>query len=669
MLPASNLPIRTKNFIGRENYLEMIDSAFNKETKQIVVLNSFSGTGKTSIANEYSYRFKSTGFVYWIKPEIGEMNLFASDLGIQLSNEEKQQKSKIIDKIKSNIEGIFKDNADKFNFLFIFDNFDDNDDENDINYIIKLSDITNSKILITTKDKNIKDKFRQENLLECSQFIELEPFDDSESVKFIKQNLNEIIKNEIEVNNLIEFFEIKSQKRRPIALNKMITLIKLKLEKNHSLDTVINDLKLKGKNKLEEIIIDDEFFELIRQKNEESLNILKYTTFLDADFMHMNIFTEMIEINRNQSTNSNFDEDENENKLYKSVYDLEKLSLITIVRKNKDMGLKIHQSIQIETIEYLKNKDIDKYKTILSDYFNGLMKILEEIKEQKNYKWNSQNYYSNFKCIINNFLEDLSIKHLILIDDDYLKIESQMKIYIFDHFTNYLHCNMYFDETIKYTKESLKIKREIHKENLNEEIVRSLSNLGHIYCSIDKYDEALEYFNETFEIYRKIYGDDEIDLNIESPVLKNSASVLNSVATIYLSFGKYDIALEYFNKSLEIYRKIFGTDVNTEIAALLCNIGSLYSNIDNNDRAIKYMNESLEINKKIPGTDLNIAKNLNHIAAFYIKTGNYYEAEKNLIESLKIYKEIYETDIDPVIAETKINIGRIYQKKIDMKKQ
>jgi hypothetical protein len=253
MLPASNLPIRTKNFIGRENYLEMIDSTFKKEKKQIVVLNSFSGTGKTSIANEYSYRFKSTGFVYWIKPEIGEMNLFASDLGIQLSNEEKQQKSKIIDKIKSNIEGIFKDNADKFNFLFIFDNFDDNDDENDINYVIKLSDITNSKILITTKDKNIKDKFRQENLLECSQFIELEPFDDSESVKFIKQNLNEIIKNEIEVNNLIEFFEIKSQKRRPIALNKMITLIKLKLEKNHSLDTVINDLKLKGKNKLEEI--------------------------------------------------------------------------------------------------------------------------------------------------------------------------------------------------------------------------------------------------------------------------------------------------------------------------------------------------------------------------------------------------------------------------------
>lgn len=134
MLPASNLRIRTENFIGRENYLEKIDSAFSEEKKKIVVLNSFGGTGKTSIANEYSHRFRSSGFVYWFKPDIGEMNLFASDLGIQLSNEEKQQKSKIIDKIKSNIEGIFKNNADKFNFLFILDDFNDYDDENNINY-------------------------------------------------------------------------------------------------------------------------------------------------------------------------------------------------------------------------------------------------------------------------------------------------------------------------------------------------------------------------------------------------------------------------------------------------------------------------------------------------------------------------------------------------------
>jgi molybdenum cofactor biosynthesis enzyme MoaA len=113
----------------------------------------------------------------------------------------------------------------------------------------------------------------------------LEPFDDLESVEFIKQNLNET--NESEIDNLIEFFEIRNIKRRPIELIKMTALVKLKLEQNHSLDSVINDLKKGGKKNLEEIRIDDEFFELIRQKNEESLEILNYTSFLDPDFMYI----------------------------------------------------------------------------------------------------------------------------------------------------------------------------------------------------------------------------------------------------------------------------------------------------------------------------------------------------------------------------------------------
>lgn len=148
------------------------------------------------------------------------MNLIADDLGIQLTNVEKNDKSIIIENIKSELEIISRNSAYKFSFLFIIDNFDEYDNENDINCIIQLADLTNTYILITTTttDENI---LKTNLSSEYSEFIPLELFDDLESTEFIKNNLKDITNNESEIDDLIEFFEIKFQKRRPITLTKM----------------------------------------------------------------------------------------------------------------------------------------------------------------------------------------------------------------------------------------------------------------------------------------------------------------------------------------------------------------------------------------------------------------------------------------------------------------
>ncbi len=529
MLPASNLPIRTKNFIGRENYLEMIDSAFNKETKQIVVLNSFSGTGKTSIANEYSYRFKSTGFVYWIKPEIGEMNLFASDLGIQLSNEEKQQKSKIIDKIKSNIEGIFKDNADKFNFLFIFDNFDDNDDENDINYIIKLSDITNSKILITTKDKNIKDKFRQENLLECSQFIELEPFDDSESVKFIKQNLNEIIKNEIEVNNLIEFFEIKSQKRRPIALNKMITLIKLKLEKNHSLDTVINDLKLKGKNKLEEIIIDDEFESDINPEIASTLkNIGIIFQEIDKSKEAIKYYNQSLEAYKIiNGTDINTDIADILHEIgYSYEHDFDYENAIKFYNKSLEINRKLFKTDFNPKIAGTLNNIGNIYKQIC-DYENALKYYNESLKIQR----------TDINPDVASILKNIGLCY-----------EAAFK----------------YDEAFEYFFKSLELYRQLNDTDFNLNTYSLLFIIGNIFFNLENFEISIDYLRYCLKIRENLSPNDIV-----------CAALFFQIGEAYLKTSKYEEALDNYQKCLDLYRKIYGNYNYSAIAQILNRIISL----------------------------------------------------------------------------------------------
>jgi len=696
MLPASNLPLRTNNFVGRKSFLKKIDSAFNIEKKKIVALHSFSGTGKTSIANEYGYSFKSKGFVYWIKSDNGELNFIADDLGIQLTNVEKNDKSIITEKIKSELEKISRNSVYKFSFLFIFDNFDEYDNENDIDCIIQLADLKNIHILITTTTDEYILKTNLSS--EYSEFIPLELFDDLESIEFTKNNLKDITNNESEIDDLIEFFEIKSQKRRPITLTKMIIFVKLKLEKDKNLTALIKKLKLTGKKKLEQIIIDDELFELIKLKNEKSLKLLNYASFLDSDFMFIKIFTEMLE----------FEEDELEN----SVNDLKKLSLINIERKNEDMGLKMHKTLQNETKEYLRNKN---FQEISNEYYIRLNLIFMTSFFDELNKWRKQKYYSNFKLIVGNIVN-----------------EDEKKYLMFATFLNGL--NMYYDEALKCLLQALEIVKK--KEDNFDDLRGILNNIGNIYSLIGKYDEAQNYFNqsteiskrkygtnhpnilinigenyrktckydealkcynESLEIFKKTYGtnanegkakalnniglvymekndfENALDNFLESLETKRKfygteinssiALTLNNIGIIFTRLNMFEEALIYYNKSLEINRKIFETDANPAIALTLNNIGLIQKFMGKNEEAVKYDNESLEINRKIYGNDVHpdIEMNLNNIGIYYKNIGNNEEALKYFIQSLETLRKIYGNDFHQSIADVLNNIGTIYR--------
>jgi hypothetical protein len=72
-LPASDLPSRIDNFIEKDQILEKISQTFLSNNKQIIVIASFSGTGKTTTAIEYGYKFienkNGHHFAYMIKSD------------------------------------------------------------------------------------------------------------------------------------------------------------------------------------------------------------------------------------------------------------------------------------------------------------------------------------------------------------------------------------------------------------------------------------------------------------------------------------------------------------------------------------------------------------------------------------------------------------------------
>jgi hypothetical protein len=72
-LPSSVLPMRNQNFIEKDQILERLSNTFFNQNKQIIVINSFSGTGKTTIAIEYGYKFIENNnhhhYAYMIKSD------------------------------------------------------------------------------------------------------------------------------------------------------------------------------------------------------------------------------------------------------------------------------------------------------------------------------------------------------------------------------------------------------------------------------------------------------------------------------------------------------------------------------------------------------------------------------------------------------------------------
>jgi tetratricopeptide (TPR) repeat protein len=114
----------------------------------------------------------------------------------------------------------------------------------------------------------------------------------------------------------------------------------------------------------------------------------------------------------------------------------------------------------------------------------------------------------------------------------------------------------------------------------------TLNNIGLVLKNQGKNDEALVYFNKSLDIYRKVFGTEEHS---------SIATTLNNIGSVLENQGKNDEALVYYNKSLDINRKVFGTEEHSSIATTLNNIGSVLENQGKNDEALVYFNKSLDI--------------------------------------------------------------------------
>jgi tetratricopeptide (TPR) repeat protein len=633
------LPARTCHFVGREQYLKDIKSVFFDENKKVVIISSFPGTGKTTLANEIAYRFTDKTFnnhlAYWVKSDGKNSDFYFENFAkyeLHINLDEKNDKEFIIRQIKITLTKATE------TLLFIFDNCDDYQNIKD--YLTMILSLQKTKIMITTTRNSFPIEYLKS---EETKIIIIEPFNQNESLEFIKNGFGNGITDE-ETNQILRLLETSSDEfKMPNDLIKLIEFVKLNQTRFQKI-TVNFIKKLNEKMKKSNITIsDDEIFELIIKKNPESWNFLKRCSFLDPDFIPIELFSDLFGFDIND--------------LEIRIIWLKNISIISTDTKDEEkVGLRIHRTIKKGIENYLEKKPNEKNK-LENELIEKFQKLLKSIKKNETIK--KKTYFLHLKTIaeklVFNGTQNNSVKATIASEyGDYLK-----------------NTNYRIDEALKYYQKSIEIKILIEKNKklfelnnilnkkdevfgtkCNESIAAILDKIGEIFGMQGKYKEAIENFNKSLDITRKIYGSDEH---------ATIATTLQNIGLVLYNQGKYKEALEHFNKSLEINRKVYGSDEHATIATTLQNIGLVLYNQGKFKEALEHFNKSLEIHRKIYGSDEHpsIATTLQNIGSVLNNQGKFKEALEHFNKSLEIEKKVYGTDEHPSIATTLQNIGSV----------
>jgi len=173
-------------------------------------------------------------------------------------------------------------------------------------------------------------------------------------------------------------------------------------------------------------------------------------------------------------------------------------------------------------------------------------------------------------------------------------------------------------KALEYYRKSLQLREDI---GYKKGTANSLNNIGVIYDKQGDIPKALEHHSKSLQLREEI-GDK-----------KGTASSLNNIGFIYqnhgdpsVTFSKEDVlragntkALEYYNKSLQLYEEIGDKQ---GMAILLSNIGNIYLAQHQLATAKRYFEKAYQLSKEI-GYPERIEKAANGLKKVYEQQGNY----------------------------------------------
>ena len=170
-----------------------------------------------------------------------------------------------------------------------------------------------------------------------------------------------------------------------------------------------------------------------------------------------------------------------------------------------------------------------------------------------------------------------------------------------------------------------------------------------------QYSQALGMHEIALVCVLALEGHDSLDV----------AKSYNNIGYVYDSQGKYEEALEMYTKSLDITSRIYGGDNHPDVATSLMNVGNVLDDMGKYEEALVQHQKSLAIKIRVFGGDHpDVATSFNNIGAVYARKGDFENALVQYQKALEIRTRVFGSDHPDVAASIK-NIGIVYHNKGD----
>lgn len=315
----------------------------------------------------------------------------------------------------------------------------------------------------------------------------------------------------------------------------------------------------------------------------------------------------------------------------------------------------VQQKEQILILENIADiyKKLDEYD-LAADYYNKVILIKEMQKESNeniiyDYQKLSLVLYKNkkYKKAIESY------KKFILFQKELYGVKHELTIKSYKVLVSFyymlhkeaIEANKYVDAISTLEAIIQLLEKYMQKESI--EIYDKKYYLGTLYYYHHEYEASLSMLNEVEEIYEK------------RPDRINEYSILMGfIANNYSQFQKFDIALEYYKKSIKIKEKNLGKSAILT-AESYQGLGGLYLSKGDYIKAKEYFKEALNINKKLHGPNhLRVSSSYNDMGLLYQTVGNYTKAFYSYQLSLEILEKLDKYNISK--SSIYNNLGSLY---------
>ena len=259
---------------------------------------------------------------------------------------------------------------------------------------------------------------------------------------------------------------------------------------------------------------------------------------------------------------------------------------------------------------------------------------------------------SNFDASLDYYDKALNIQ-LKLVGNDRDRLVAQ--IY------NNIGVTYYYKRNFTKSKEFILKACEIRDEVLpkgHPDRAECYKNIGQIFQIEFKYDSTFIYFDKELNVYEEVFS-------IEYPnhlILES----LNNIGALNYYVGKYNNALGYYQRAINICKKLNQEEINIDLARLYNNIGAVYWKLGQLNRSLEYHKKALEIRlNKHQKNHSDIQNSYANIGSTLAALGTYETALDYLRKALELAKSrpAVEDPIDEI--NILINIGEVYLEKLD----